>query len=101
MKNSIRYKKVDGRKKPLCDYIEIFDNYVGSLSKISNRSFPKKSNMNKGKIHNGNCNNLAFKEVYPDLGKKNKDSGWCYLCRKHFKQEQKRFKGKLVYCGID
>lgn len=50
---------------------------------------------------NGNCKNLAFKEVYPDLGKKKEYSGWCYLCRKHFKQEQKRLKGKLAYCDID
>ncbi len=51
--------------------------------------------------YNRNCKNLAFKEVYPDLGKKNKDSGESYLCRKHFKQEQKKFKNKLAYCGID
>ena len=51
--------------------------------------------------YKGNCKNLAFKEVYPDLGKKNKNSGWSYLCKKHFEQEQKMFKGKLAYCGID
>lgn len=68
-KSTIRYKIVNGKRKPLCDY--------------------------KGK-----CKNLAYKEVYPDLGKKKKNSGWSYLCRKHFKQELKRFKGKLVYCGI-
>ena len=50
--------------------------------------------------YHGDCNNLAFKEVYPDLGKK-QEFGWSYLCKKHFKQEQKRFKGKLVYCGIN
>jgi hypothetical protein len=70
MKSTIRYKILNKKKRPLCDY-------------------------------NGNCKNLAFKEVYPDLGKKNKDSGWSYLCKKHFKQEQRRFRGKLAYCGID
>jgi len=69
MNSSIRYKKVNGKKRPLCDY-------------------------------DGICKNLAFKEVYPNLGKK-KNSGWNYLCKKHFKQEQKKFKGKLVYCSVD
>jgi len=50
--------------------------------------------------HNLNCKNLAFKEVYPDLGKSKEDSGWRYLCRKHFIGEQNKFKGKLAYCGI-
>jgi len=51
--------------------------------------------------YNGNCNNLAYKEVYPSLIKKTRNKGWSYLCRKHFKQEQKRFKGKLPYCSVD
>lgn len=51
--------------------------------------------------YNGNCNNLAYKEVYPSLISKTKNEGWSYLCRKHFKQEQKRFKGKLPYCDVD
>ena len=50
--------------------------------------------------YKGKCKNIAYKEVYPDLGKKNKDSGWCYLCKKHFKQEQKRLKNKLPYCSV-
>ena len=70
MDNTVRYKTLKGKKRPLCDY-------------------------------NGNCKGLAFKEVYPDLGKKNKNSGWCYLCKRHFEQEQKKFKGKLAYCGIN
>lgn len=63
----IRYKKIKGKRKPLCDY-------------------------------EGSCRNLAFKEAYPDLGKKKGNSGWSYLCRKHFEQEKKRLKGKLLYC---
>ena len=51
--------------------------------------------------YNGNCENLAFREVYPGLGKKRKYSGWSYLCKKHFKQEQKRLKGKLANCNVD
>ncbi|MEX2017607.1 MAG: hypothetical protein WD876_03990 [Candidatus Pacearchaeota archaeon] len=35
--------------------------------------------------HHGNCENLAFKEVYPNIEKKNRNWGWCYLCKKHFK----------------
>lgn len=64
MKSTIRYKKLNGKKVPLCDY-------------------------------KGTCKNKAYKEVYP------KNKGWNYLCRKHFKQEQKKFKGKLAYCSID
>lgn len=71
MKNTIRYKKVNGKKRPLCDY-------------------------------EGKCKNLAFKEVYPHfLEKKYKNKGWSYLCKKHFKQELKKFNGKLVYCSLD
>ena len=51
--------------------------------------------------YKGNCKNLAYKEVYPDLGKKHGEGGWSYLCRKHLKQELKRLKGKLPYCSID
>ncbi len=49
--------------------------------------------------YKGICTNKAYKEVYPSFLGKNK--GWSYLCRKHFKQEQKRFKYKLPYCGVD
>jgi hypothetical protein len=68
--STIRYKIVNGVKKPLCDY-------------------------------NLNCKNLAFKEVYPDLGKKKENSGGSYLCKKHFEQEQKKSKRKLAYSEID
>jgi len=49
--------------------------------------------------YRGNCKNLAYKEVYPSLINKSK-KGWSYLCRKHFKQEQKRLKNRLPYCSI-
>lgn len=68
--NSVRYKIVNGKRRPLCDY-------------------------------SGNCKNFAYREVYPGLGKNKKFSGWCYLCRKHFRQEMKKTKGKLVNCGVD
>jgi len=45
--------------------------------------------------YKGKCMNKAYKEVYP------KNKGWSYLCKKHFKQEQKRFKEKLPYCSVD
>ena len=52
--------------------------------------------------YHGNCKNKAYREVYPYFGKKKlKNKGWSYLCRKHFEQEKRRLKGKLVYCGID
>ena len=52
--------------------------------------------------YHGICNNKAYKEVYPSLlGESYKDKGWNYLCRTHFYQEQKRFKGKLPYCSTD
>jgi hypothetical protein len=44
----------------------------------------------------GKCKNKAYREVYQFLlGGKYKDRGWSYLCRKHYVQEQKRFKNKL------
>lgn len=49
--------------------------------------------------YEGNCKNLAYKEVYPSLINKS-EKGWSYLCKKHFKQEQKRLKNKLPYCSI-
>ena len=52
--------------------------------------------------YEGKCANSAYKEVYPSLlGGKHKNRGWSYLCKKHFEQEKKRFKGKLSYCTID
>ena len=67
----IRYKMLNGKKIPLCDY-------------------------------EGKCKNKAYREVYPSLlGGKHKNRGWTYLCRKHFEQEQKKFKKKLPYCTLD
>lgn len=44
----------------------------------------------------GECKNKAYAEVYPSLlGKKHKDDGWSYLCRKHYFQEQNSYKNKL------
>ena len=67
----IRYKMLNGKKIPLCDY-------------------------------EGKCKNKAYREVYPSLlGGKHKNRGWTYLCRKHFEQEQKKFKKKLPFCTLD
>ncbi len=50
----------------------------------------------------GICKNKAYKEVYRFLLKgKYQDEGWSYLCRKHFNQEQKRFKGRLPYGSVE
>lgn len=65
-----RYKIVNGKKKPLCDY-------------------------------HGECKNIAYVEIYPKLMGKKDDAGWSYLCRKHFKQERKRFKNKLPYAYVE
>jgi hypothetical protein len=52
--------------------------------------------------YGGTCKNKAHREVHPSfLGGKYKNDGWSYLCRKHFEQEQKKFKGKLPYCTLD
>lgn len=52
--------------------------------------------------YDGICKNKAFKEVYPMMLKgKYKDRGWSYLCRKHFLQEERKFKNKLPYCSVD
>ncbi len=41
----------------------------------------------------GNCENKAFREVYPDLiSRTRKNRGWSYLCRKHFYEEQSRLR---------
>jgi hypothetical protein len=50
----------------------------------------------------GKCKNKAYREVYPGLlGGKHKNRGWSYLCRKHFFQEQKRFKNKLPAASVE
>lgn len=52
--------------------------------------------------YHGTCTNKAYKEVYPFLLKgKHKSRGWNYLCKKHFKQEQKVFENKLPYASIE
>jgi hypothetical protein len=43
----------------------------------------------------GDCTNVAYAEVYPFMMKNSKKKGWNYLCKKHYLQEQKRFKCKL------
>ena len=44
----------------------------------------------------GICKNKAYAEVFPSmLGGKHKDRGWSYLCRKHYYQQEKRYKWKL------
>lgn len=51
--------------------------------------------------YQGTCKNKAYVEVYPGmLGGKHKDQGWSYLCRKHYKQEQEKFKNKLPACTV-
>ncbi len=71
MKSTIRYKIINKKRRPLCDY-------------------------------HGTCKNLAYREVYLFMmGGKHKNKGWNYLCRKHFQQELKKFKGKLPYSSID
>ena len=51
--------------------------------------------------YEGKCKNLAYKEVYPNLGKESEEHYWCYLCRKHFKQELKKLNGKLPYSSVN
>jgi hypothetical protein len=45
----------------------------------------------------GKCKNKAYAEVYPYLGKTRRENKhtWSYLCKRHYYQELKRFKGKL------
>ncbi|MBI2507474.1 hypothetical protein HYV89_00815 [Candidatus Woesearchaeota archaeon] len=44
----------------------------------------------------GICKNKAYAEVFPSmLGGKHKKRGWSYLCRKHYYQEEKKYKWKL------
>jgi len=58
------------------------------------------SKMNEHCDYHGTCKNKAYKEVYPSLLEgKHKNSGWSYLCKKHFLQERKKFDYKLPYCA--
>jgi hypothetical protein len=68
---------------------------------LKNKSKNKKKRIEHCDYH-GACKNKAYKEVYPMLlGKKHRNRGWNYLCRKHFIQEQKRYKNKLPYASVD
>jgi len=46
----------------------------------------------------GECNNIAYAEVFPFLLKNKQQRGWSYLCKKHYLEEQKRFGWKLPAC---
>ncbi len=73
MKNtssSVRYKKIKGKRKPLCDYL-------GKCRNIAYRE--------------------VYPSL---LGGKNKSKGWSYLCKKHYLQERKRLKNKLPCCPV-
>jgi len=47
--------------------------------------------------YRGTCKNKAYAEVYPFL-LNDKNRGWSYLCKKHYKQEQEKYKNKLPAC---
>ena len=51
--------------------------------------------------YRGNCENISYAEVYPDLGKQHhrKCLGWSYLCEKHFQQEYE--KHKFAWCPVE
>lgn len=50
----------------------------------------------------GICKNKAYAEVYPSLmSNKYKRKGWSYLCRKHYKQEEEKYKWKLPAFIVD
>ncbi len=51
--------------------------------------------------YHGNCKNKAYREVYPTMLKGKEKSGWSYLCRKHYLQEEKKYKWKLSSSGVD
>lgn len=52
--------------------------------------------------YEGSCKNKAYMEVYPSLmGEKHKGRGWSYLCRKHYHQEEKKYKWKLPACSLN
>lgn len=64
----------------------------------------KKPNMKKiaNCDYEGACKNKAYVEVYPSLmGGKHMDRGWSFLCRKHYYQEERRYKWKLPSCSVD
>ena len=68
---------------------------------LKNKSKNKKKRFKHCDYH-GICKNKAHKEVYPMLlNEKQRNRGWSYLCRKHFIQEQKRYKNKLPYSSVD
>jgi len=50
----------------------------------------------------GTCKNKAYREVYPMLMKGiHPGKGWSFLCRKHYFEEQKKYKRKLPSCSLD
>ncbi len=52
--------------------------------------------------YSGTCKNKAYREVYPKLMKgQHKGKGWSYLCRRHYFEEQKKYKGKLPSCSLN
>jgi len=68
-------------------------------SENKKRSAPMTKMLNWKRVklcdYKGTCTNKAHMEIYPSvMGGKHEDKGWSYLCRKHFEQEKKRFKGK-------
>jgi len=70
-KSTIRYKILNDKRVPLCDYSGT------CMNKAYREVFPR---LLKGKYRN---------------------RGWSYLCRKHYYEEQKRLCGKLPSCGIE
>ncbi len=70
MGEKVRHKKVNGKRRPLCDY------------------------------HGNCVNLAYTEVYPSMLGGKYKDAGWSYLRKRHFKQEQKRLNKQLLYWAL-
>lgn len=88
-KEKLKHKSIQQLKKEARREIEE-DAYRKTNSKFEHCDFK------------GACKNKAYREVYPMLLKgKHQRRGWSYLCRKHYFQEQEKYKGKLPSASVD
>lgn len=88
--------------------IEKYYDTKGKLRVVKDKEVNKINIMRFKKLKNGkefpccdfkgDCNNIAYAEVYPFIMKNCKKKGWSYLCKKHYFEEQKRLNRKLPAC---
>jgi hypothetical protein len=91
-KTSKRIDPLDITDDDLVKLVQLRDELVDIAAKKKNLHMITMEEGKRPLCDYKDCKNKCYMEVYPSKP----SSGWSYLCRKHYAQEQKKHKGKLA-----